>query len=218
MKVKLMFDKKKKSTSKNSPVKIIKNILIFFLIFILLLIISTYAFFKYQKNKWTDTNAVLPKQETAANLSEREGEKLYKDIKNILSSDFSHQRSYSDKEFRYLLNYIPAYAEQSEKLSLKLQDEFILANCAVPLNNVPGMQGRYLNGEFVLKAEVNNGTVSVNVVSGKVKGKKVPDKLLKYINDNLAKELADELRYNSDLKKIEKLQVQDGKIHLKTAK
>jgi hypothetical protein len=78
------------------------------------------------------------------------------------------------------------------------------------------VRGRYLNGEADVKASLEGGVLFVTLDSLEVNGKKVPEEVMKGIREqNMAKDMYKDEKSAEMLRKLEKLEIKDGKITLK---
>ena len=77
-------------------------------------------------------------------------------------------------------------------------------------------KGRYLNGEADLKASLKDGVLIVTLDSIEVNGKKPPDEIMNEMRkQNLAKDAYKDAKNAEMIRKLESLEVKDGKIILK---
>ena len=78
------------------------------------------------------------------------------------------------------------------------------------------LKGRYLNGEADLKASLTNGVLIVTLDSLEVNGKRVPDEMMANIRqENLAKDAYKNPKHAEILRKLESLEIKDGKMTIK---
>ena len=82
--------------------------------------------------------------------------------------------------------------------------------------NVGMVRGRYLNGEADLKASLKDGVLIVTLDSIEVNGKKPPEEFLQGMRQqNLAKDAYKDQETANMMRKLESLEIKDGKIILK---
>jgi hypothetical protein len=101
---------------------------------------------------------------------------------------------------------------------VKVEGEEIKGQVSIPLDklNIGMVRGRYLNGEADLKASLKDGVLIVTLDSIEVNGKRPPDEMMKKIREqNLAKDVYKEEKNANLIRKLESLEVKDGKIILK---
>ena len=109
-------------------------------------------------------------------------------------------------------------AELKGKIYVKVDGDEIKGQVSIPLDklNVGMVRGRYLNGEAELKASLSNGVLIVTLDSIEVNGKRPPDEMMKGIREqNLAKDAYKEEKNANMIRKLESLEVKDGKIILR---
>ncbi len=86
---------------------------------------------------------------------------------------------------------------------------------SIPLH-LPFVKGRYLNGAASFKASLENGVLIVTAHSIEVKGKPLPEPFMSQLrNENLAKDAYRDPKNAESLRKIESIEVKDGKLTIK---
>jgi hypothetical protein len=115
-----------------------------------------------------------------------------------------------------------ALIDENEELKgiiyVKLEGNEVKGQVSIPLGKLelPMLRGRYLNGEADLKASLSDGVLIVTLDSVEVNGQKVPDEVMKGIRQqNLAKDAYKDEKTAAMIRKIESLEIKDGKIILK---
>jgi hypothetical protein len=109
-------------------------------------------------------------------------------------------------------------AELKGLIYVKVEQDQVKGQVSIPLDKLglPMVRGRYLNGEADLKASLSNGVLIVTLDSIEVNGKKVPDEVMKGIRQqNLAKDAYKDEKTSEMIRKVESLEIKDGKIVLK---
>jgi hypothetical protein len=104
------------------------------------------------------------------------------------------------------------------KIYVKIDGSEIKGQVSFPLEKIglSMFKGRYLNGEADLKASLSDGILIVTLDSFEVNGKRPPDNVMTQIRqENLAKDAYKNPQNAEMLRKIESLEVKDGKIILK---
>jgi hypothetical protein len=82
--------------------------------------------------------------------------------------------------------------------------------------NIGMVRGRYLNGEADLKASLKDGVLIVTLDSIEVNGKRPPEEFLQGMRQqNLAKDAYKDQQTAEMMRKLESLEIKDGKIILK---
>ncbi len=104
------------------------------------------------------------------------------------------------------------------KIHVRIEGDEVKGQVSIPLERLgPGMmRGRYLNGEADLKASLSDGVLIVTLDSIEVNGKRPPDEIMKGIREqNLAKDAYKNEKHAKMIRKLESLEVKDGKIILR---
>ena len=101
---------------------------------------------------------------------------------------------------------------------VKVENDAVKGQISLPLDklNVGMVRGRYLNGEAEFKASLADGVLIVTIESVEVNGQKVPEDVMKELRkQNLAKDAYKNEETSEMIRKLESLEVKDGKIILK---
>jgi hypothetical protein len=101
---------------------------------------------------------------------------------------------------------------------VKIDNDQVKGQVSIPLDklNFSMVRGRYLNGEADFKASLSDGVLIVTIESVEVNGKNVPDDVIKELRkQNVAKDFYKDEKAAETIRKIESLEVKDGKIILK---
>lgn len=105
---------------------------------------------------------------------------------------------------------------------VKVEGDEVKGQVSIPLDPLAQgpfrsmFQGRYLNGTADLQASLRDGVLMVTLDSIEVNGKKPPEEMLTQIRqENLAKDAYKNPKNAETIRKIESLEVKDGKVILK---
>jgi hypothetical protein len=108
------------------------------------------------------------------------------------------------------------------KFFLKIEGDEIKGQVSIPLDPLAKgpframFEGRYLNGKAAFKASLQNGVLMVTLDSIEVNGKTPPDELMTQVRqENFAKNAYNNPKNAETIRKLESLEVKDGKIILK---
>jgi hypothetical protein len=104
------------------------------------------------------------------------------------------------------------------KIYVKIEGDEVKGQVSFPLEKLglPMLKGRYLNGEADLKASLKDGVLIVTLDGIEVNGQRPPDQIMNDIRkQNLAKDAYKDAKNAERIRKIESLEVKDGKIILK---
>jgi hypothetical protein len=107
--------------------------------------------------------------------------------------------------------------ELKGKIYVSVESDQVKGKVSFPLGDfMPYLKGRYLNGEADLKASLFDGELIVHLDGLEVNGKKVPEDFMKEMRkQNVAKDAAKDKDFSAALRKLESLEIKDGKIILK---
>jgi hypothetical protein len=101
---------------------------------------------------------------------------------------------------------------------VKIEKDEVKGQISLPLDkfNVGMVRGRYLNGEADFKASLSDGVLIVTIESVEVNGKQLPEDFMKELRkQNVAKDAYKDEKASKMIRKLESLEVKDGKIILK---
>ena len=140
-------------------------------------------------------------------------EKIRKSVKQGKPTEIKLPSEKIDK----MISMVGELAPLRGKVSVALQDDIIKAKVSMPLKKIPMFEGRYLNGEFKVKASIVDGKPVVKILEGKTEhGIPYPKWMLKQINELAASPQVMEHPKAKWLKKVELFEVNDSKVTLKT--
>lgn len=121
-----------------------------------------------------------------------------------------------------LIEEEPEFAQLKGKVFLRIEGDELKGKISIPLevfSQVPGfgmLKGRYLNGEADLKASLNDGVLIVTLDSLEVNGQRIPEQAMTNIRqENLAKDAYKDPKHAEILRKLESVQIKDGKMTIK---
>ncbi len=101
------------------------------------------------------------------------------------------------------------------KAHVRIEGDEVKGEISFPLDKF-GFNGRYLNGEADVKATLTNGVLIVTLDSVEVNGKKVPEQFMQQLRQqNLVQDLYKDQKNAEMMRRLEKLEIKDGKITLK---
>jgi hypothetical protein len=109
-------------------------------------------------------------------------------------------------------------AELKGTVYVKIEGDELKARVSIPLDKLPMpmFKGRYLNGEADLKASLFDGELIVHIDAIEVNGKRPPEAVMTDVRkQNFAKDIAKDPDNAAMLRKLESLEIKDGKIILK---
>jgi len=112
-------------------------------------------------------------------------------------------------------------AESADNLKgavvLDIREDRLSAQFSIPLREIPGFKGRYLNGSATLRAEVTNGVLEVYAADASFKGEPVPEWFMRDLRQkNLADRVYENPNVRDTLKHIDALEITGGRVVIRT--
>ena len=133
----------------------------------------------------------------------------------------------SAKDLNLLLSAPSVAPVLKDHIQVAISGQNLKAKLSLPLEQFPPtellsslglarIKGRYLNGSAEVKASLENGVLFVTLDALEVNGKPVPEEVMARIrSQNLAKDVYKDARSVEVLKKLDSIQVQDGRVLIK---
>lgn len=101
------------------------------------------------------------------------------------------------------------------KVFVTIEDGLVEAEVSVPVDSLPGGQGRYFNGSVSVNASLEDGVLIVTLQDAEVNGQPVPEEYMRQIRkENLAKDMYKDPDVAKRLRKFERLIIEDDKLIL----
>lgn len=123
-----------------------------------------------------------------------------------------------ERDINALISGSPDLARFKDSLHVSLVGDQIKGQVSLPLDTLgfSRFAGRYLNGAATLKASLENGVLIVTIESLNVKGKDVPEQFMGALRkQNMAQEVYKDPKTAETMRKLETIQVQDGRLTIK---
>jgi hypothetical protein len=131
----------------------------------------------------------------------------------------SEQFTLTGTQLNQVIAVLPAAREARGRVHLAIEGDRLSLQAGFPLDQVPGFQGRYLNGEFTLDVRVENGQLQIFVREATVRGKPLPKVLVdRFRGENLADRLLRDPDARRLMGNVKSLRLADGKLHLETGR
>jgi hypothetical protein len=176
-------------------------------------------YFKNLINTYTDTGPMaLPKVEMPAAEYEALDKRVHSFKESLDKQKGVEPLVLSGDEINALIASKPDTKQFKDKFQLSIEGDKIKGQVSIPLGDtgIPFTKGRYLNGASAFKASLQNGILIVTADSIVVKGKPLPETFMTRLrNENLAKEVYRDPKNAETLRKLESIEVKDGKISIK---
>lgn len=126
--------------------------------------------------------------------------------------------SLSERELNLLINHAPQAGEFKDHVHVAIVGNKLRGTLSLPLASlgVRQLKNRYLNGVAEVKASLENGILLVTLDALEVNGQPVPERIMAGIrSQNLVKDLYKDAASVELLKKLEALEVEDGRLLIK---
>jgi hypothetical protein len=207
--------KNQASPKKNQTLRIVAIVAAALAALLILALLFGWLSFRRLRKTWTRDQ---PRQFSAVSVDRAQSQKLgrlYSKARQAVESGRAETLDVEGSELNQLLSIVPEWQGLARQLSLAIDGEHIVASTSVPLHDMPGLNGRYVNGDFTIAAAAQDGKLQLTVKKVMVGDKALPDFILKKINERNLAELLQE--QNSPwLKQLDSLSVNDGKLQLRT--
>ena len=173
------------------------------------------------KNKvyaYTDTQPMqLPKVE----MSDAESESLKQRVASfgeaMEQGKAAEPLILTERDINALLARAANTKELADKVYVSVNGNQIKGQVSLPLSFLGWLgKGRYLNGEATFNVSLENGVLIVTAQEIKVKGKPLPESVMKQLRqENLAKEAYKNPENAEAIRKLESIQVEDSRAIIK---
>ena len=141
----------------------------------------------------------------------------YNHIKNAIENGRPTTLRLTAEELNQMIATVPHLKDFKGRAHFSIEDDQIKAVASIPLDQLPGFQGRYLNGNFDLAVRCQNGVLEVYATNVTVKGNPIPTRIMnKLRNQNLAQKLYEDPKTVEKLKNIESVNVENGSLTIVT--
>lgn len=182
---------------------------------LLLALLASWLSFRHLRKSWTSDQ---PRQFSPVEVDRSQTQKLgriYSKARQAVELGRAETIEVAGAELNQLLAVVPEWKDLSKRLSLAVNGESVVASTSLQLHDMPGMEGRYLNGDFTIAVSAQDGKIELAVTKVMVGDKPLPDFLLKKINE---KNLGQLLMQNNSpwLRQLDSLAISDGKVTIKT--
>lgn len=156
-----------------------------------------------------------------AEVEQRELRKLndkYLSFRQALKQGQTATFKFSDRDLNGLVAKLPELKHLRGKASFTIErGEFVVDAC-VPLNGLPGMEGRYINGRFTLDISSESGRPVIRPVDVQTANGEVPQVILSHLRDiNILDKLTKrDANARTLMNKISGLEIREGKLVIDT--
>jgi hypothetical protein len=147
----------------------------------------------------------------------RELNREYSTLKEAIQKGRATTLTLTADELNRMVATVPQLKDFRGRVHFTIEDDRLGATASIPLDQIPGFQGRYLNGDFDLQVRCQNGVLEVYATQVTVKDKPLPEKIMnKLRQQNLAQKLYEDPDTVDKLKNIESIRVADGTVIIVT--
>ncbi|MBR4674419.1 MAG: hypothetical protein IKP00_08140 [Victivallales bacterium] len=179
------------------------------------LLYSTHAIRKFKK-EYTEDKPVEIQHEPITKKQQTQLTAKYNTVKEVLKTHKKTEIQFTSEEFSHLMAYSPETKGIASKSRFWLEGDKIKAELSIPLNSVPKMQGRYLNGIFTFSAIMQDGRMRLHVDEGLARGRPISQTYLNLLNSQNLEGLLSQHSGTNWSEFIENLEINDGKLTIKT--
>lgn len=110
---------------------------------------------------------------------------------------------------------ISANDELRGKAYVRIEESRLYGQITLPTDKIPGGKGRYFNADAEFEVSMDNGVLVVRLTSASVKGEPIPESFMEgFSQQNLAKDVYDDVETAELLRKFDKIEVVDDAIIL----
>jgi hypothetical protein len=118
------------------------------------------------------------------------------------------------QELNVLLHTDPRFTEASGRLHLDIQEDNLIAQVSMPMDGVPGLDGRWLNGSAAVDLDVVNDRFVVSISAFNVHGLQFPREALSQVEGELNKNLNQDPEIRALAARIQDITVRDGRVFI----
>ncbi len=168
---------------------------------------------------YTDpTPVALPVAEVSPEAARRLGRTVER-LQGAIDAGRRERFTFTEAQINELIAVLPGTEPLRGRARVALGGDRVTVQAAIPLDQVPGCRGRYLNGEFVLDVRVENGQCEVFVREAAVRGKPLPEVFLRELRGrNLAQQAMQSPEWRRLLAGIRSLRIADGTVEVETGR
>lgn len=182
--------------------------------------VGLYLGFRYMVNKvvneYTETTPLkLPKTEMAATEATALNDRVTAFNKALEAGTAKEPLVLDEREMNVLIGVAPQLAQFKDRVHLSIVGDQLKGQVSLPVETLgfPRFAGRYLNGSAAIKPSLENGVLIVTLQELEVKGIKVPEQFMAGVRQqNLAKDVYKDAKTAETMRKIEKVEIKDGRL------
>ncbi|OGV68772.1 MAG: hypothetical protein A3K19_24190 [Lentisphaerae bacterium RIFOXYB12_FULL_65_16] len=165
----------------------------------------------------TDTAPAAVPVASVDDLEARDIQQRTQDLITSLKENRAGEFRFSERDLNALVATVPDAQGIRGKAAFSIQGDRLVTQTSLPLDQVPGMQGRYLNGKFHLDVKCEGGVLEAYVRDIDVKGDPIPQSIKDRIGKiNFGQEIYKDPKAADALRSLESISIRDGKLVIRT--
>ena len=168
------------------------------------------------RQKALSFTSTTPAEVSVIESSQDEYEEIKERVSEFLKAveeDRNAELSLTAQEINTLIAKSPELAEFTGRVYVRIEGDEISVDTALPLDKVPSLGGRYLNGTIGLKVSLQGGILVISPETVVVGGQPLPENIMNELRRiNLAEKLYEDKEKIELIKKFKRIEVTDGKI------
>ena len=138
------------------------------------------------------------------------------DLETAIKEGKQGEFRFDAEEINALVAGSPEVRDLQGRTAFRIDGDQLAVKASLPLKGVPGMEGRYLNGEFTVDLYCSNGAVELAIKDVDVKGKSVPDMLKSKLSSEFTRRINAAPKAKDALASLESIEIRGGKLIIRT--
>lgn len=171
------------------------------------------------RNAFSDTELkTVPIAEANADVAKRLGRTL-EQLQRAIKEGRTEKFTFTDQQLNQIVSTLPAVQEARGRARFTIIDDHLKVAAGIPLDQIPGFQGRYLNGEFTLDLRLENGALSLRVLDAAVRGQPLPPVIMERLRQqNFAEQAMQNPEFRQQISALKALRIEGGKLVVETGR
>lgn len=179
------------------------------------------AFLLYTRNRLRDLTESTPRPVSVASVSAGSADQARREAEAMVTAldrNTAGEFSFTADDLNALVATAPEAREVRGMALFAIDGDRLSAQACLPLDGVPGMDGRFLNDAHIsLDLRCENGVLWLQAQDVTVKGEPLPAGVMGQLRGvNLAAALNRDPAAATALRRIEKVEVRDGRVIVRT--
>lgn len=171
------------------------------------------------RDEFTDAAAEPVPVEMPAPPQARRLTRTFESLQRALSEGRAEVFELTDVELNHMVASVPAVRGARGKALFRIEGDLLKVQAGIPLGQVPGFQGRYLNGEFALDLRIDGDDMRIFIREASVRGTPLPPAIMDRLRKvNIAEQAMRNPEFRNQIQGIRSLRVQDGRLLVETGK